>query len=187
MEYFEQKALNSTTHPLRLWLRYVVDTFVIQKEENKQNFLEHINSVDLAIKFTVEDTRDSTIPFLDTLVKPEADKTVSITVCRKPRHTDQYVQWDNFHHLLAKYSVIYTLTCRARTVCSKPELLHKEMDHLRNALSNCKYFRWAMDRVERRVTQLTSVGNNSANNQDTAGIGSTTETKTIGHIVIPHT
>ena len=45
------------------------DTFVTQKEENKQNFLEHINSVDPVINFTVEDTRqDGAIPFLDTLV-----------------------------------------------------------------------------------------------------------------------
>ena len=92
-----------------LWPRYVDDTFVIQKEECKQNFLEHINSVDLVIHFTVEDTKqDSSIPFLDTLVKPEADNTLSITLSRKPTHTDLYLQWNSHHHLLAKYSVINT-------------------------------------------------------------------------------
>ena len=90
MEYFEQKLLIAPLTP-RLWLRFVDDTFVIQKEENKQNFHEHINNVDLAIKFTVEDNRqDGAIPFLHTLVKPEADNTLSITVYRKPTHTDQY-------------------------------------------------------------------------------------------------
>ena len=118
----------------QLWLRYVDDTFVIQKEEYKQNFLEHINSVDPAIKFTVEDTKqDGAIPFLDTLVKPEADNTLSITVYRKPIHTDQYLQWDSHYHLLAKYSVINTLTHRAGTVCSKPEFLQQEKDHLRES------------------------------------------------------
>ena len=49
-----------------MWLRYMDDTFVIQKEDHKQDFLEHINSVDLAIKFTVEDNKeDGAIPFLD--------------------------------------------------------------------------------------------------------------------------
>ena len=38
-----------------MWLRYMDDMFVIQKEDNKQKFLEHIKSFDLAIKFTVED------------------------------------------------------------------------------------------------------------------------------------
>ena len=74
-----------------MWLRYVGDTFVIQKEDHKQNFLEHISSVDLAIMFTVEDNKeDGAIPFLDIVVKPEADGGLSITVYRKPTHTDQY-------------------------------------------------------------------------------------------------
>ena len=38
MNYFEQKALSIASLPPRLWCQYVDDTFVIQKEENKQNF-----------------------------------------------------------------------------------------------------------------------------------------------------
>ena len=33
-------------------------TWVVQKEGNKQSLLQHINSVDLAIKFTVEDNKE---------------------------------------------------------------------------------------------------------------------------------
>ena len=80
------------------------DTFVIQKEVNKQNFLQHINSVDLAIQFTVENNKeDGAIPFLDTIVKPQNDGKLSITVYRKPTHMDQYLQWESHHHLSAKY------------------------------------------------------------------------------------
>ena len=57
MEYLEQKAPKyCSTHP-RFWHRFVDDTFVIHKEFNKQGFLQHINSVDPAIKFTVEDNK----------------------------------------------------------------------------------------------------------------------------------
>ena len=81
-----------------MWLRYVDDTFVIQKEDHKQNFLEHIDSFDWGIMFTVEDNKeDGVIPFLDATVKPEADGGLSITVYRKPTHTDQYVQWNSHH------------------------------------------------------------------------------------------
>ena len=60
------------------------DTFVIHKEANKQGFLQHINSVDPAIQFTVEDNKeDWSIPFLDTIVKPEVDGSLSITVPEK--------------------------------------------------------------------------------------------------------
>ena len=76
-----------------------------QKEENKQNFLQHINSVDPAIQFTVENNKeDGAIPFLDTIIKPETDGKLSITVYRKHTHTDQYLQWDSHHHLSAKYT-----------------------------------------------------------------------------------
>ena len=50
------------------------DTRVVQREENKHSFLQHINSVDPAIKFTVEiNKEDQAIPLLYTIVKPEAD------------------------------------------------------------------------------------------------------------------
>ena len=42
MEYFEQKALGTATHPPKILLRYVDDAWVVQREENKQSFLEHI-------------------------------------------------------------------------------------------------------------------------------------------------
>ena len=58
MEYFEQKALSTATHSLKLWLRHADDTWVVQREENKQNFLQQINSVDPAIRFTVEDNKE---------------------------------------------------------------------------------------------------------------------------------
>ena len=130
---------------------------------------------------------DGSIPFLDTIVKPEADGTLSITVYRKPTHTDQYLQWDNHHHLSAKFSVIHTLSHRAKTVCSKPELLQTQ-DHLREALTKCKYPKWALDKVEKRLNRSTSEAIDEANNQGTtAAQAATNEVKTKGHIVIPFT
>ena len=165
------------------------DTFVIHKEVNKQGFLQHINSVDPAIKFTVEDNKeDGSISFLDTIVKPEADGTLSITVYRKPTHTDQYLQWDSHHHLSAKFSVIHILSHRAKTVCSKPELPQQERDHLRKALTKCKYPKWALDKVERRLNRSTSEVIDGVNNQGTTNAKAAINgVKPKGHIVIPYT
>ena len=138
MKYFEKKALNTTFTP-RLWMRYLDDTFVIQQEEQKQTFLDHINKVDPAIEFTVEGNQENAaVPFIDTLVKPEADNSLSITVYRKPMHTNQYLQWDSHHNLAAKYSMISTHTHRAKTVWPGPELLNKELQHPRRTLTKCK-------------------------------------------------
>ena len=111
--------------PLRYWFRFVDDTFVIQQEAHKQIFLDHINKADPAIKFTVEGNQENdAILFLDTLVKPETDNSLSIPVCRKSIHISQYLEWDSHHYLATKYSVIGTFTHRANTVCTGPELFN---------------------------------------------------------------
>ena len=85
MEYFERKALYTASTPPTHWFRFVDDTFVIQQESQKQLFLHHINNIDPAMKFTVEYNQENgTFPFLDTLDKPEADNSLSISVYRKP-------------------------------------------------------------------------------------------------------
>ena len=63
-------------------------------------------------------------------------------------HTDQHLQWDSHHNIVAKYSVISTLTHSARTVCTKSELLINKIKHLRKALTKCKYPKWVLDKVE---------------------------------------
>ena len=188
IENFEQEALITAPSP-QAWWRYVDDTFVIHKEIHKQDFLQHINSVDPAIQFTVETNKeDGAIPSLDTIVKPEADGTLSITVYRKPMHTDQYLQWDSHHYLSAKFSVIHTLTHRAQTVRSNPELLCKEKFHLRKVLTQCKYPKLALDKVEKRLNKPLTEVSDEANNQGTAGAQpATNEVKTKGHIAIPYT
>ena len=102
-------------------------------------------------------------------------------------HTDQYLQWDNHHYLSAKFSVIHTLSHRAQTVCNKPELPQQEKDHLRKALTKCKYSKWAMDKVEKRINKSTSEVIYGANLGTTVAQTATSEVKTKGHTVIPYT
>ena len=135
--------------------------------------------------FTVEDNKgDGSIPILDTIVKPEVDGTLSITVYRKPTHIDQYLHWDSHHHLSAKVSVIHTLSHRASTVCSKPELLQQEKDHLGKALTKCKYPKWTLDKVEKRLNRSTRQVSDGGT---TGAQPATNEVKNKGHIVIPYT
>ena len=114
----------------------------------------------------MEDNKeDGSIPFLDTIVKPEVDGSLSITVYRKPSHTDQYLQWDSHHNLSAKFSVINNLSHRAKTVCSNHGLLKQEKEHLGKALTQCKYPKWALDKLEKRLHRSSSEAIDGANNQ----------------------
>ena len=141
------------------------DTWVFQQKAHKQAFLDHINSIDPAIKFTVEGNQgNGAITFFDTMVTPQADNSLSITVYCKPTNTDQYLQWGSHHNLSAKYSVIGTPTHRAKTVCTRPELFQRELEHLKEALVKCKYPHWAISRVQSRYTNCNLEDDSSNNN-----------------------
>ena len=96
-----------------------------------------------------------------------------------PTHTDLYLQWDSNHNLASKYSVINTLTHRARTICSTPELLNNELQHLENVLGQCKYPRWAINKVLQKQQHQP---NNISRNRH---IPSSTKEKS--YIVVPYT
>ena len=191
------------------------DTWVIQKQAHKQAFLDHINSIDLAIKFTVEGNQETVaIPFLDTLATPLADNSLSFKVYQKPTHTDQYLQWESHHILSVKYSVIGTLTHRRKVVCTDPDLLQSEINHFRRTLGRCNYPNWAISKVQNKVLNNNQEDNspptnpsNNNNSQDTTTQsmdnnsnttqnnrpganqhGNARATKnTVGQVVIPYT
>ena len=66
-------------------------------------------------------------PFLDNIATPEPNRALSLGVYL---HTDQHLHWDSHHHITAKYSVINTLTLRAKAVCFTPEPLRTEQKHV---------------------------------------------------------
>ena len=164
-------------------------------------FLDHINNINPAIRFTVEGNQgNGSIPFLDTFVKPEADNSLSTTAYCKPTHTDQYLQWENHYNLSAKYSVIGTLTHRAKTVCTGPELFQREIQHLREALVKYKYPRWAIHKVQSKYinSNAEDTRNNNSNQEGSPAQGthnpsrntegmSPKEKPSVGHITIPYT
>ena len=153
MEAFEERALSTALHPQKIWKRYVDDTSVVQLQSQRDEFFHHISQVDTSIKFTMEETGpNGSIPFLDLLITPEADGTLTTKLYRKPTHPDQYLQWDSNHNLASKYSVINTLTHRAKTLCSTPDSTKQELEHLEKALMGCKYPRWATQKVLHKQT-----------------------------------
>ena len=62
------------------------------------------------------------------------------------------------------------------------------MDHLRKALTQCKYPKWALDKVEKRLNKSSREAIDGVNNQGTTDTQAVTnEVKTKDHIVIPYT
>ena len=132
MEYSESLAICSSPTLIKWQFRYVDDVHSATRKDQVNKLQEHLNSIDPHIKFTIELPETDGLPFLDTLTKPTPNSTES-TVSRKPTHTDRYLEYNSNHPISAKLSVIHTLTHRAKQVCSTPELLAKEMDHLQKS------------------------------------------------------
>ena len=160
------------------------ETFVINKTEHSQDLLQHINSQDPHIQFTVEPTQHGSLPFLDTLVTIQPDNTFSTTVYRKPTHTDQYLYWDSNHHITAKQSVYNTLAHRAKTVSSTQDSLQKELSHIKTALQHCQFPSWALNQWEHKFnhTQPPTAQDNSSNNNSS----SSNSNKYKATIVVPY-
>ena len=83
-----------------------------------------------------------------------------------------------------------------KIVCTGLELLNKEIPHLREALSRCKYPKWAMDKVESKFitsnwvevnTQQDNRSQRENNGNDNTTEGTPKDKPSIGHIVIPYT
>ena len=152
VENFEIRAISTSLHPPMMWTRFVDDTCVVINAAHKQEFLEHINSINPHIQFTSEDSKpDGSMPLLDMMITPTEDGRLSTTVYRKPTHTDMYLKWDSHHPISSKYSVVGTLHHRAKTICSSPHMLQKEEDHLPKVLTRCKYPTWAINRVKMKM------------------------------------
>ena len=80
MEDFEEQALSSLTTAPKIWKCYVDNTFTILKQNDVEHFLEHLNTQQPTIRFTMETEKDNTIPFLDTLVIKDSEGRLTTTV-----------------------------------------------------------------------------------------------------------
>ena len=147
MEYFEKRALGPElpmSFTISTWLRYVDDALTIVKKGTWDSLLNHLNSIDPNIKFTIEPpNKQGAIPFLDTFPRPLGNNNKIVTsVYRKPTHMDRYLDFNSNHPKSAKCAVVGALTDRAKNVFSSPELLAEEMDHLGKVL---RYNKWMID------------------------------------------
>ena len=131
VQTFESKAITTHQHKVKIWERHVDDIFAIIKKQHTQEFLNHLNNLHPNIKFSIEAEQDSTLPFLDTLLKRHSDKSISVNIYRKPTHTDQCLHFTSHHNYKAKQNVITTLFERAQTVISNKKEIKNEEDHLR--------------------------------------------------------
>ena len=98
----------------------------------------------------------------------------SISIYRKPTHTDQYLHFDSHHPISHKLSVIRTLFHRADVAVTDPKEKEKELKHVKSALAHCGYRNWTFDLARKNKKQSNSADTASAANNQPAQAKSST-------------
>ncbi|CAK1594250.1 unnamed protein product [Parnassius mnemosyne] len=137
MEDFEEKALLTAPVNPRFYKRYVDDTFTILPSDKVTAFLNHLNSINPKIQFTMELEANNTLAFLDVLVIQNPDNTIGHTVYRKNTHTNRYLNGESHHHPSQLATVGKSLFQRARGICDRKHLA-AELQHVEQVLQDNK-------------------------------------------------
>ncbi|CAK1596643.1 unnamed protein product [Parnassius mnemosyne] len=137
MEDFEEKALLTAPVTPSFYKRYVDDTFTILPSDKVTAFLEHLNSINPKIQFTMELEANNSLAFLDVLVIRNPNNTVGHTVYRKKTHTNRYLNGESHHHPSQLATVGKSLLQRARGICDSKHLA-AELQHVKQVLHDNK-------------------------------------------------
>ena len=97
MEVFEEQAIESTTQKPKIWKRYLDESITILDRSYVGCLLQHLNSQQPTIRFTMETEKDNKIVFLDSSVTREPYWRLTTSIHRKPTHTNQYLGHDSHH------------------------------------------------------------------------------------------
>jgi len=125
MTHIEQQLKDyDQFNKIKLYLRYVDDTFIIlnDKERDAKRLVEFVNQLHPKLKFTCEEEKNFELPFLDVKVIKQRTK-FETTIHRKKTHTGQLLHWQSCQAKKYKISLIKTLTHRALKICSSKQLL----------------------------------------------------------------
>ena len=134
MEYFETSLLpNIQIEGLKItyYKRYVDDIFALIRGEefNKVEELLHLmNSQEESIKFTLENSENLEMPFLDLHVK-FTESGFKTKVHRKSTHSNSYIHFFSKHSVQVKNGVLVGLFLRAHRYC-EPEFLDDEIEFI---------------------------------------------------------
>ena len=151
MEELEKKAIDTFDHEVRVWKRYVDDTFVVLKKEHVGALHSHLNRQFTGVSFTVEEEADRSLPFLDVEVRRGEDGSLKTAVFRKATHTDKYLDFKSHHSVQHKESVIRSLVIRGDSFPSDEAERSAEVRHINRTLRQNNYPRTFIQRTRRKI------------------------------------
>ena len=103
------------------------------------------------IKFTINQESNGELAFLDSLLKRNNGK-ISVLVCAKPTHTDQYLSYSSHHHTSFEESVLSFFFNGAYSIITNKDDLNKENTRIKQLLKENGYLERMINKVFKRST-----------------------------------
>ena len=119
--------------------RFVDDVIFAVSENEIDVLLQHLNSIEPSIQFTVESETNRKLGFLDTCVHRTIEGKLETDVYRKPTHTDKYLSFNSHHPRSHKKSVATALLQRADNLTSNSVARYNERKYVINVLKENNY------------------------------------------------
>ena len=121
-----------------MYHRYVDDVFsLFESKARCAGFHQRLNNLHPALRFTIEEEDNGSLPFLDIRVTKK-DSGFVTSLYRKPTFTGLYTPWDSFSPTQYKINLVRCLTNRILRICSQ-SVVQKELDTLRTILERNGY------------------------------------------------
>ena len=128
-------------------------TFLMGETDNLTTHLNQIDPTGMT-KFTHEEEKEGSIPFLDTTIIKKPDGSTKLCINRKPTHTNQCLQFDSHHPLHQKLGVVRTLIDRKDAIVTEEEDKLEKENTITQSLAQCGYPKWIIEKWNGRKTIL---------------------------------
>ncbi|XP_066936747.1 uncharacterized protein [Clytia hemisphaerica] len=165
MVELETNIVPKMSDSVKIWKRYVDDTFCVIKKGKDNIILRELNKNE-HVKFTSEKQVNNMLAFLDVLLINRFG-TIDTTVYRKPTNTDIYINWNSFAPDTWKKGTLKMLIQRAFQICNKPYFLKAELDHLKMVFHTIngyplKVINQSIKEVKRKLQTQTETNQNES-------------------------
>ena len=122
---------------IKMWTRYVDDTFAFVKPEEVDHIHRTLNEYEPKIQFTYEMENERKLSFLDVTI--ERNDILETSVYRKKTNNNIYMNWYSYSPRSWKIGTLRNLVRRAIMISSECNL-QTELDHLHKVFSEINQY-----------------------------------------------
>lgn len=135
MSYIENTVLPTIENKPLIYARYVDDVFLLINNISTLEEIKNKFESTSVLKFTYEIEEKKTISFLDVRIT-RSNNSLITTVHTKLTNSGECLNYNSIAPTRYKTAVIRTFLHRAYRICSNWQLLHHEIDRIKQLLSN---------------------------------------------------